>query len=363
MKKYFILFTVLLLWLTSCETTLPVEIPEGEEWGITLNAVATPDTTFHAYVTHCYPNSEAPEYTYPTGWYEDIYFERDPYKHFYAGYVLDSLWLNGVNHQIRKESVLADAKVELTVNGETTYPMSYNADRLCFQSNYTPSVDDRLEVRISHESGEQTVARTEVPRPQKLEILEVRKETKKEEEWMEWGRYKGHIKMKVRLHDPVGEKNYYLLKVRGILFHYDSFYYVHDTYRSSSPIFRDERLTSTWGAWDAYFSDVFDDRLINGETYEFEIETYAYGWEYLEWMPTYEVSLQSITEDYYHYLKSLQLYRISTLGTYSEGVYIHSNNEGGWGMLGSMSGEVYRVKIPDEWWNVDSGIINFTPSP
>jgi hypothetical protein len=54
MKKIIVLLYVGLLgMLTSCETILPVDMPEEEEWGITLNAVASPDTTFYAYVTHC----------------------------------------------------------------------------------------------------------------------------------------------------------------------------------------------------------------------------------------------------------------------------------------------------------------------
>ncbi|MDO4527155.1 MAG: DUF4249 family protein [Candidatus Saccharibacteria bacterium] len=65
---------------------------------------------------------------------------------------------------------------------------------------------------------------------------------------------------------------------------------------------------------------------------------------YPDYWPSYEISLQSITEDYYRYLKSMQLYRISREDTYSEGVYIHSNNEGGWGLLGGISGEVHRVE-------------------
>ena len=351
MKKYLILlYTTMLYGLTSCETTLPVEIPEGNEWGITLNAVASPDTTFRAYVTHCYPNSEAPEYSYTSGGVLDVYLKRDPYRHYYAGYVLDSLDWEKANYKIRQEAALADAKVEVTVNGETTYPMTYDEKQLCFLSDYTPAIGDRLEVKVNNASGEQTVARTEIPKPQQLEVLDVKLEIRQPEKWMNISSYKGHIKMKLRLHDPAGEKNYYRLKVRGIEFQWDSFYSVTDAYRSMDPIFKDERLTSEWGAWDAYFSDVFEDKLIDGKSYEFEIETYVYGAYYNEWMPTYEVSLQSITEDYYHYLKSLQLYRISTLSTYNEGVYIHTNNEGGWGILGGISGEVHRVKIPDEWW-------------
>ena len=342
MKKILILIVSSMLYgLTACETILPVDMPKGEEWGITLNAIASPDTTFRAYVTKCYPNSEVPEYIYPTIVNEDGYFERYPYSHYYAGYIHD--WERWENDRIIKESVLADAEVILTVNQETTFSMQYDAEQLCFLSDYIPSIGDHLEVRISNAaSGEETVAHTEVPRPQKLEILELKKQ-KREAESI--GNYKEHVQMKLRLHDPIEEKNYYRLKIRRMDYNYESFFYLRDVYQSSDPIFKDNRLTTAWGSWEAYFSDVFDDRLINGQMYEFYIETDTELSIYKEWKPIFEISLQSITEDYYHYLKSLQIYRISTLSTYSEGVYIHSNNEGGWGILGAISGEVHRIEI------------------
>ena len=65
MKKLFILlYAGLLCTLSACETVLSMDVSESEEWEITLNAVASTDTTFWAYVTHSYPNSEAPNYAY-----------------------------------------------------------------------------------------------------------------------------------------------------------------------------------------------------------------------------------------------------------------------------------------------------------
>ena len=350
MKKLFVLlYAGLASILTACETILPLDMPESEEWGITLNAVASPDTTFWAYVTHCYPTTEAPNYAYEDfvdteGWLEKATF-RDYYRSSIWG---PNNWFNGKKaYEIRKESTLTEAEVELTVNGETTYPMVYDTLMLRYQSNYTPTIGDHLEVRINSASGEQTVARTEVPQPQKLEIVETETELLENGEFIEnlsAVANRGYVKMKLRLHDPAGEKNYYRLAIRGIHERpWQDTYYVWDIYLSSDPIFRDERLTSEWGAWPAFFSDVFDDSLMNGAPYEFEIKTYVLGSEDGA-DPIYEVSLQSITEDYYRYLKSMQLYRISRSDTYSEGVYIHSNNEGGWGLLGGISGEVHRVE-------------------
>lgn len=358
MKNIFsLLCTGLVGMLTACETILPVDMPEDERWGITLNAVASPDTTFKAYITHCYPNNDAPEYAYPY-YIDNGYWEPDPVLHYLWSFIYkyyaeapDPFNIEK-NYNLIKKSTLSDADVELTVNGETNYPMRYDTLMLCFQSNYTPEIGDHLEVRINNAAGEQTVARTEIPRPQKLEIVNVKTECLEKEEYLREpaiGFNKGYVTMKLRLHDPGDEKNYYRLVVRGIektIGNNDYEYHqVWDVFQSSAPIFRDERLTTGWNTWPAYFSNVFDDTLINGESYEFEVKTYVLGVTYDDCWPTYEVSLQSITEDYYRYLKSLQLYKISTLNTtFSEGVYIHSNNEGGWGLLGGISGEVHRVE-------------------
>lgn len=359
MKKLFVLLYMgLVFTLPGCETILPVDIPEGEEWGITLNALASPDTTFQAYVTHCYPNSDAPDYNYKNQSI-DNYWEPDPYSDYIRSMLYKISERDGAppfnykkGYDLIKKSVLANAKVELTVNGNTDYPMVFDTLMLCFQSNYTPAIGDRLEVRIDNGNGEQTVARTEVPRPQKLEILELNTEILEKEEIIgaqaELGltsSNRGYVRMKLRLHDPAEEKNYYRLAIRGIIYNKNKTYpIVWDMFQSSDPIFRDDRLTSSWSIWESFFSNVFDDTLINGNSYEFEVKTYVLGYLWDGKWPIYEVSLQSITEDYYRYLKSLELYRISRTDTYSEGLYIHSNNEGGWGVLGGISGEVHRVE-------------------
>ena len=351
MKKLFILlYAGLASILIACETILPVDMSKSEEWGIALNAVASPDTTFWAYVTHCYPNSEAPNYAYEDILHPDGPWETASFRDYYYGSIWgphgwDVIYGNTANEILKKSRL--EAQVELTVNGLTTYPMVYDTLMLRYQSNYTPSIGDHLEVRINSASGEQTVARTEIPKPQKLEIVETETELLENGEFIEnlsAVLNRGYVKMKLRLHDPAEEKNYYRLAIRGICnTRYTDTYHVWDFYLSSAPIFRDERLTSVWGAWPAFFSDVFDDSLINGDSYEFEIKTYVINFND-DYYPTYEVSLQSITEDYYHYLKSMQLYRISRSDTYSEGIYIHSNNEGGWGLLGGISGEVHIVE-------------------
>lgn len=355
MKAFFIIACIGLGGiLAACEKTLPLNIPDEEKWGITLNAVATPDTTFRAYVTRSYPHSEEPQYHY---WLtgesalNDYYrFYLYSYLHSYTGLNVPSneRKIDYIFHKNLKESTLTDAHVELIVNGKTTPPMRYDEKQLCFISDYRPSAGDAVEVRIDYGERGSTCAQTVVPQPQKLEIVKVSRDMQAPEiEDIIENDFQGHIRMELRLNDPMGEKNYYQLRVKGIMpgpkYYKDSLNIYIEAFHSSDPIFRDERLTTSWGGWDAYFSDVFDDSLFDGESYTFDIDTYAFGGE---GKITYEVSLQSITEDYYRYQKSMMLYRISESDSFSEGVYIHSNNQGGWGILGAVSGEVHYIEIP-----------------
>lgn len=358
MKQLFIITCIgLASFLASCEKTLPLDIPDEERWGITLNAVATPDTTFRAYVTRSYSYSEEPQYcnsmTGESLLNNYFIFYTDSYLPSYTG--LEDIPDNKFHYSQTfrknlKESTLADARVELIVNGKTTSLMRYNENLLCFVSDYRPSAGDAIEVRIDHSEGGSTSAQTVVPQQQKLDILEVSRDMQAPEivPILE-DDFQGHIRMKLRLNDPVEEKNYYQLRVKGIApgpwYYKDSLNVYIEAFHSSDPIFRDERLTTSWGGWDAYFSDVFDDSLFDGESYTFYIDTYAFGGE---GKITYEVSLQSITEDYYRYQKSLMLYRISEFDSFSEGVYIHSNISNGWGILGAVCGEIHYIEIPDK---------------
>ena len=155
MKNIFISLCIGLFgMLSACETILPTNISEDENWGITLNAVASPDTTFKAYVTRCYPNSEAPAYEY--NYIIDMgYWIQNPvnhylYSHLYKDSEETSVPFNILeNYNTIKNATLSDAKVELTVNGKDIYPMVYDTLMLCFQSNYTPTIGDHLEVRIN----------------------------------------------------------------------------------------------------------------------------------------------------------------------------------------------------------------------
>ena len=52
-----------------------------------------------------------------------------------------------------------------------------------------------------------------------------------------------------------------------------------------------------------------------------------------------EVELQSLTRDFYYYVKSCELYRITEQDDYSEPIQIHSNVTDGWGIFGGTASD------------------------
>jgi hypothetical protein len=64
-----------------------------------------------------------------------------------------------------------------------------------------------------------------------------------------------------------------------------------------------------------------------------------------EWVPAHVmVELQAISPDYYRYLKSVELYRVTESDAFSEPIQIYSNVKNGWGIFGSLSSQ--RLFIP-----------------
>ena len=59
-----------------------------------------------------------------------------------------------------------------------------------------------------------------------------------------------------------------------------------------------------------------------------------------EWIePQVMVELQAISPEYYRYLKSVELYRVSESDAFTEPVQIYCNVQNGWGIFGSLSSQ------------------------
>lgn len=401
-----ILFSCIFIYflVSSCERIIVLD--DGDEGirGLVVNAVATTDTVFMASVSYAYSTSDAPyilsrDYaTFEFGYHKSIItglhelaqgsYPSNPYPTM-PGDTLYT-WLD-YYHQVRDSVIngrylVKDARVTLTVNEEAEYPMTYEPVSARYMSSYVPRVGDHLRV-TAEKNNEKVEGETTVLEPQKIEILDYELMYKQKEN-IEGGNYilkepsDSVVRLTLRINDPGNEKNYYRLKVRNgkvgyfhsvmVIgppyweYHYnkdgevvDSVYYeksqewvrlpflewfYEDVYTSDDVIFYDSRLTRRWGAWEPFMSNVFDDHLINGEEYTIQVDSRLISYK-TNAKRFLVVELQSIPEDYYHYLKSMMVYRITSDDDFSENVYVHSNVKNGWGIVGSLSSERFVITL------------------
>ncbi len=146
------------------------------------------------------------------------------------------------------------------------------------------------------------------------------------------------VTIRLRIHDVTGERNFYRLKVRGVGESVDDSgviqkYFLNDVFLSEDAIFIDNSLGKSYGGWPERFSYVFDDRLFDGQAYDFEVESR----QRLGRNPRVVVELQSLTSDLYYYMKSVMQYRVADRDIYTEPVQIVSNVGNGYGIVGALS--------------------------
>lgn len=338
MKNIYAVVSVMIILafiLCSCEKVIRFkgENLENAE-GINLTALVSNDTNLRISVSKAYVFSDIP----PIYW-EDLYhYQKTGPDSFYM-----------------KVAVLPDAELKLSVN-DRNYEMRYDPENYCFTSDYRPVAGDRINVQAKAKGLKDVSAEAVIPNPQKIEIVKYEKFYDKkviytsDEELTDMDGKDTIVRITLRISDPKNEHNYYRLKVRSLA--YDSQYIeyfdatweydrVTDIFTSSDVIFKDPRLVESYGGWGAYFSNVFDDSMFNGKEYEFDVETrMRYGDN-----PRVVIELQSITYDFYQYLRSLMLYRITSQDSYTEALQIYSNVDNGFGILGALGTEKHVINL------------------
>lgn len=256
------------------------------------------------------------------------------------------------NDDIVRQTVVQSARVVATVNDKDAYTLTYDAGNLNFRSDYRPKEGDRIRIEVAADGFPTASASAMVPTHQKLEIVDCQRyydpmsfetDTNTAQDTL--------ARITLRLTDPAAETNFYRLKVRSAG-HLGDLYLFKDSFASSDIIFKNVGLHKGYGGWAAGMSNVFSDYLINGKTYEFTVET-----RLRETRPVLEngrsgpenkwviVELQSLSPDFYRYLNSIWTYRITDRDAYSEAVAIHSNVDGGWGIVGAVASEKHIVSF------------------
>lgn len=203
----------------------------------------------------------------------------------------------------------------------------------CYMSTRVPMTGDKVTIRARcGEFPEWVSGTTVIPTPPALGDMEL-----KSLESIEEGMVR--VSVSVGISDPAGEQNFYLLKGSmkptatednpyygdGILFSYTDI-----AFRESSG---EEVLEELLEMGCDYV--VFADGIIDGkEDYRLMMES-----EYSEWRlengPIYEVECYQIDENYFKYLRSVQV--AENMAMFGEPVQIHTNVEGGIGVVAARS--------------------------
>lgn len=330
MIKKLITYIVLLALLCACEETIPFN--ESVQNEINIFALAVTGQNFKAYISHNLPIDQGPNF-------------------YYLDY---SSFCDETETFFKEELVMENANAIIRVNGSASYPLTFNQSELYYSCDYIPNEGDIIEIQVRAEGYPEASAQTKVNKSLELSDLQYsvyydEAASKEEHEWMkrfsDYDVYGADSVMAISFsfQDPAGAKNYYRLKVRSVGeylgFLNDTCYCVSDVFTSTDPIFHDSQLIKGYGSWEPYFSNVFDDHLIDGDQYTVNVHSRKRAES-----PSYTIiELQSISRDLYYFLKSMQLYRISTDDVYSTPIGIYGNIDNGWGIFGSVSKNTYVI--------------------
>lgn len=293
--------------MTSCEKTLPYNDSDSKTNNVVMNAVATAGTPFAVSITQSYPYTQV------------LNFD------------------SGESDSLRYgKSAITSANATLTVNGSQTYALQYDSQSLMYKSDYVPQDGDRLSISVSTTLWGSSSASATVPAVQPIEMVD-------------YSVYKTaaadslKADITLRLNDPQGD-NYYRLVTRTVRQTADGTLLASDVFTSSDELFYDGSLNTGYGDWEPYVSNVFDDHLFDGTQREVTLHVArAIGDGQVR---SLYVELQSVSPELYFYLKSMQAYRITNNYDYSENLYIYSNVDNGYGIVGGMAAS--RVSIPIE---------------
>ena len=340
---YFSLLLLILIISSSCERTIDFEGPKEETANnIVINALAVADGQLTVFLNRAYLVDKTPTQYYD---YEHAIFAKDEFAYDYS------------QPNYSQRTAIINAQVKAVVNGREEFELYFDADGLNFHNkNYVPRVGDHIVVTAMQEQSQVSVE-TVVPPTPKIEVVsyEILNENPYQEVNGLINPADSIMRITCRINDTGGDQ-YYRLRVRSedteFVPTWDGNYYwysMQDVYFSDDKLFVDNRLTTNLGGWPAYFSNVFDNSLMKGNSYIFTIDVLKahsslpyrdleLETKKLEPIPSrVMLELQAITPEYYRYLKSVQLFRVAENDTFSEPVQIYSNAIGGWGILGALS--------------------------
>ena len=355
--------------LLSCEKELDFKgVTQETDKDIIINALAVEGKPLKVMVSHAYqvgktPNLNTKDYDHSVFFTDDASTDYQTMEYYL-------------------QTAIQNAEVQAVVNGSQTYRLVLEEENLEYVCDYVPKVNDHIEVKVQYKDKERDNTQTSVceayaettvpPRPM-IEVVDYEVLDDNPYRIMNNLTYDSDTIMRItcRITDTA-DNQYYRLRVRGMITDepdvlvnegeiwenddHRKHYIMQDIFFSEDELFLDSRLNTNFGGWPAFFSNVFDDELLKRGDYTFVgdspkpvVQETQYEMHELhpngEWVPMQViVELQAISPELYRYLKSVELFRVSSIDAFSEPIQIYSNVKDGWGIVGSLTS--HRFFIP-----------------
>lgn len=311
---------------TGCEEIL--SLPDSEADNLVINAIASTSEPLAVDLSLTQSiDRVTPQYGYVD--YYDYYMKVD--SAYYEQFVVNT------------------ANVSFSVNGgETKGTLHYDEKKYKYVSDYQPKPGDDITINAEYTDlyGTTHKAYGSVSIPAKQPECELLSRhtyyDKCETGFLDLsGLYDIHgadsiMSITLRLKDDKSKRNFYRLRVRGIC-DYNSetgnTFSVTDIFTTDDLLLSDHTLTTAFGSWPAFFTNIFDDHLFKNNEYTITVKTRKRIGENARVLVEY----QEITPDLYYYLRSVYQYRIKTTDILADPIGIHSNVKDGWGIIGGVN--------------------------
>lgn len=357
---YCIIVVSLLMICSSCEEIIEID-KENSENSLTINALITSQACITAYVTKAHSIGEGREPDLST---LSIHTPYLFYKH-QKDYYKDEVEGCSVSYQ---------------VNGGEMVGMTYDSATNKYVSQYQPKEGDIIRL-VASTVSERAEASVVLPAQANVEVLNYGKHYSKRPDNLLPESFSGCVDsvMSIRLRineEKSDERYYYRLQVRAVSSMDEDFYrelsdkseiatlsegedwfedeafpntfyasvknskdyyLMNDVFLSTDPLLQDNDLDKGYLMWDAGMTNIFDNHLFKNGSYEVEVSS-----RLLVGSDRHvEIELQRISREYYYYLRAFYLYRINSLysssGLYTSTIYVPTNVQGGWGVVGAMT--------------------------
>lgn len=309
--KYLLLYSVLLFLFCACQKE-NVEIPDtGRK--LVINGLITTDSLINVWISHSY-------------FYKDLYMGWATFPEF-----------DSADVRFYRNNIILDSLYYLDQNSSQyeVYPTSNYWSNKVF-----PLPGKEYEIMVKRPGFPDATATTTIPRFVKIERIDT-------------SRVKGtgsnfSMNCGIEFTDPPGEKNYYLFNIVKIqMFPWIRRYLAFDCH---DPIIEEELSSNTGSGsssgvvFDKY-GFAFSDKLIDGKKYSLNVSFKVNQIPNTSYI--YYFRLISITEDYFKFIQTLNLFNATYTNPLAEPVMVYSNVSGGYGIFAGAAVSTDSIIIHD----------------